>query len=322
MRLITDIVRVLRDATCRSGTRSRSAAITSARPAATPCRRSRSRSPTASPTSRPRVDAGLDVDEFAPRLSFFFNVAQQLPRGGREVPRRAPACGRGSCASASARRTRRAQMLRFHTPDRRRRRCTAQQPLDNVVRVDDAGARRGARRHAVAAHEQLRRGARRCRPRRPRASRCARSRSSRTRSGVADFVDPLGGSVRRRGAHRRDRERARRRTSTRSTSWAAWSRAIEQGYPQREIERRAYEHQRAVETKRAHRRRRQRVRAGRRGRRCRSRRSIPQLERDQVARVRGAARARNAAEHARALHGARRRRRGHRRTSCRRSSAR
>ena len=45
---------------------------------------------------------------------------------------------------------------------------------------DGAGARRGLRRHAVAAHQRLRRGARRCPPRRPRASRCARSRSSPT----------------------------------------------------------------------------------------------------------------------------------------------
>ena len=39
------------------------------------------------------LEAGLDVDAFAGRLSFFFNVAQQLPRGGREVPRRPPAVG-------------------------------------------------------------------------------------------------------------------------------------------------------------------------------------------------------------------------------------
>ncbi len=47
-------LRVLRRATCRSGTRSRSPATTSARPAARRCRRSRSPSPTASPTSRQR----------------------------------------------------------------------------------------------------------------------------------------------------------------------------------------------------------------------------------------------------------------------------
>ncbi len=46
-------VRLLRRATCRRGTPSRSPATTSARPARRPCRRSPSPSPTASPTSRP-----------------------------------------------------------------------------------------------------------------------------------------------------------------------------------------------------------------------------------------------------------------------------
>ena len=51
-------LRLLPRATCRSGTRSRSPATTSARPAAPRCRRSPSRSPTASPTSQAAIDAG------------------------------------------------------------------------------------------------------------------------------------------------------------------------------------------------------------------------------------------------------------------------
>ena len=39
-----------------------------------PPRSSPSRSPTASPTWRPAIERGLDVDDFAPRLSFFFNA--------------------------------------------------------------------------------------------------------------------------------------------------------------------------------------------------------------------------------------------------------
>ena len=66
--------RVLRRASCRSGTRSRSPATTSARPARPRRRSSPSRSPTGSPTSRRALERGLDVDEFAPRLSFFFNA--------------------------------------------------------------------------------------------------------------------------------------------------------------------------------------------------------------------------------------------------------
>ena len=50
--------RVLRASRCRAGTRSRSAATTSARPARRRCRSSRSRSPTASPTSSGASSAG------------------------------------------------------------------------------------------------------------------------------------------------------------------------------------------------------------------------------------------------------------------------
>ena len=77
MRLITDIFAYCRG-TCPAGTPSASAATTSARPAPPPCRKSPSPWPTASPTSRPPSRAGLDVDEFAPRLSFFFNAHNDL----------------------------------------------------------------------------------------------------------------------------------------------------------------------------------------------------------------------------------------------------
>jgi len=39
------------------------------------------------------VRAGLDVDKFAPRLSFFLQRAQQFPGRGREVSGRAPDVG-------------------------------------------------------------------------------------------------------------------------------------------------------------------------------------------------------------------------------------
>ena len=60
-------------ASCRAGTRSRSAATTSARRARRRSRSWRSRSPTAWPTWRRASSRGLRVDDFAPRLSFFFN---------------------------------------------------------------------------------------------------------------------------------------------------------------------------------------------------------------------------------------------------------
>ena len=58
MRLVTDMVEFCAQRACRAGTRSRSPATTSARPARTPSRSSPSRSPTASPTSTPRSSAG------------------------------------------------------------------------------------------------------------------------------------------------------------------------------------------------------------------------------------------------------------------------
>ena len=54
--------------------RFRSADITFAKPARPRCRNWRSRCATASSTWSGRVARGLDVDEFGPRLSFFFNA--------------------------------------------------------------------------------------------------------------------------------------------------------------------------------------------------------------------------------------------------------
>ena len=153
-------------------------------------------------------------------------------------------------------------MLRFHTQTAGLT-LQAQQPLVNVVRTTIAGARRGAGRRAVAAHQQLRRGARAADRGggAHRAAHAAGDRRTRAASPTSSIrsaaATPSSRSPRDRGA----RDGVHR---ARSTSWAAWSRAIEQGYPQREIERRAYEHQRAVESRRADRRRRERVRRRRR----------------------------------------------------------
>ena len=93
MRLITDIFAWCSDEPAEVEHDHRSAATTCARPAAPPPRRSPSRSPTPSRTSRPRSTRGLTIDEFAPRLVVLLRLPQQLPRGGREVPRRAAAVG-------------------------------------------------------------------------------------------------------------------------------------------------------------------------------------------------------------------------------------
>ena len=116
-----------------AGTRSRSPATTSARRAARPCRRSRSRCPRASPTCRRRSTQGLDVDDFAPRLAFFFNghnnVFQEVAKF-RAARRMWAHIMRERFGAKNPKST----MLRFHTQTGGVT-LTAQQPENNIVRV-------------------------------------------------------------------------------------------------------------------------------------------------------------------------------------------
>ena len=82
------------------------AATTSARRARPPPRSWRSRSRTASPTSRSRSARGMDVDDFAPRLSLLLQRAHRLLRGDRQVPRGAPDLGARAARHVRRRRTR------------------------------------------------------------------------------------------------------------------------------------------------------------------------------------------------------------------------
>ena len=126
-------LRVLPRARCRSGTRSPSPATTWPRPAPRPRRRSRSRWPTPRSTSGPRIAAGLDVDDFAPRLSFFFVARTTLLeevakfRAARRIWARLMRDEFGAKNPKS-------MMLRFHTQTAGVQ-LTAQQPEVNLVRV-------------------------------------------------------------------------------------------------------------------------------------------------------------------------------------------
>ena len=99
---------------------------------------------------------GLRVDEFAPRLSFFFNSHNDF---FEEIAKFRAA--RRIWWKLMTQRYRaeneRSTWMRFHTQTAGVS-LTAQQPLNNLTRVAHPGARRGARRHAVAAHRRLRRG--------------------------------------------------------------------------------------------------------------------------------------------------------------------
>ena len=176
LRIIRDMLVTLHGAHAAAGTRSASAATTSARRARPRCRSWRSRSPTASATSSWAATPGLDVDAFAPRLSFFWDVHNDF---FEEIAKLRAA--RRMWARHHARPLRRQEPALLDAARARADRgrvaggaAAAQQRGAH----DAAGAGGGAGRHAVAAHQQLRRDATRCRPRRRRRWRCARSRSS------------------------------------------------------------------------------------------------------------------------------------------------
>ena len=96
-------------------------------------RSSRSRSPTASRTSTGRSSAGLDVDDFAPRLSFFFNAHLDFfeeiakYRAARRIWAR-------ELRERYGARNPRSWLMRFHTQTAGVS-LTAQQPEVNIVRT-------------------------------------------------------------------------------------------------------------------------------------------------------------------------------------------
>ena len=135
---------------------------------------------------RAALAAGLAVDDFAPRLSFFFVARTTLLeevakfRAARRIWARMMRDDFGAKDPKS-------MMLRFHTQTAGVQ-LTAQQPEVNLVRVAVQASGRGARRHPVAAHQQLRRG----------------DRAAHREGGPARAADPAGAGLRDRpDRHRR-----------------------------------------------------------------------------------------------------------------------
>ena len=166
------------------------------------------------------IDAGLEVDEFGPRLAFFFNghnnVFQEVAkfRAARRMWARIMRERFGA-------EDERSQTMRFHTQTGGVT-LAAQQPREQHRARGAPGLRGRLRRHAVAAHERLRRGAGaahrargahraahpadprpRVRRRRhawtrspaPTSSRRSPTRSRRRAQELIDKVEELGGSV-------------------------------------------------------------------------------------------------------------------------------
>ena len=123
--------------------------------------------------------------------------SRRSPSTGRRA-----ASGRARCASASARKSPRSWQMRFHTQTAGVS-LTAQQPLNNIVRTAVEALAGGARRHAVAAHELLRRGARAA-DRGGRHDRAAHAADHRPRDGRHEHGRPARRLLLRGGPDRRD----------------------------------------------------------------------------------------------------------------------
>jgi len=198
------------------------------------------------------IDAGLDVDAFAPRLSFFFNSHNNLLEEVAKFRAARRMWARIMREHFGAKKER-SWMLRFHTQTAGST-LTAQQPENNIVRTTlqglaavlggtqslhtngfdealalptESAARIALRTQQILAHE----------------------------SGVAQTVDPLAGSFYVESLTNEIERRADEYMATiarfDATGKYGVLRAIERGYVQREIQNAAYEYQRAVDAKEA-----------------------------------------------------------------------
>ncbi len=190
------------------------------------------------------LKAGLPVDAFGPRLSFFFNVHNHFLeevakfRAARRIWARIMRERFGAKKQES-------MLLRFHTQTAG---CTltAQQPENNVVRVTLqalAAALGGTQSlHTNSLDEALGLPS-------DRASKIALRTQQiiMEESGVCDTIDPLGGSYAIEALTDALDEKASRLIAD-VEGMGGMIRAIEEGFPQREIERAAYDYQRSLES--------------------------------------------------------------------------
>jgi methylmalonyl-CoA mutase N-terminal domain/subunit len=189
------------------------------------------------------VDAGLDVDDFGATLSFFFNVHNNFVEEVAKF-RAARRMWSAIMRERFGAKTERARALRFHCQTAGVT-LTAQQPLINVARVtlqSLAAVMGGCQSlHANAFDEAL--GL----PTTEAATVALRTQQIIAHeSGIGDFVDALGGSYAVEALTTR-LEGLARQYIAHIDEMGGMVAAIESGYPQREIQRTAYEQQLEVE---------------------------------------------------------------------------
>jgi methylmalonyl-CoA mutase N-terminal domain/subunit len=191
------------------------------------------------------IDAGLDVDDFVPRLSFFFNSHSDFFEEIAKF-RAARRLWAEVMRDRFGAKDERSWKLRFHTQTAGVS-LTAQQPYNNVVRtaLQALAAVLGGTNslHTNSLDEAL------ALPTAEAATLALRTQQVIAyESGVTNVVDPLGGSyfVERLTL---DMERGARDYFATIDRLGGMVEAIEEGYPQREIAEASYTFQQAVEAR-------------------------------------------------------------------------
>ncbi|HEU5237534.1 MAG TPA: methylmalonyl-CoA mutase family protein [Pyrinomonadaceae bacterium] len=190
------------------------------------------------------INAGLEVDDFAPRISFFFNAHNNLLEEIAKF-RAARRLWARIMRDRFQARDPRSLMLRFHTQTAGST-LTAQQPEVNVVRttIQALAAVLGGTQslHTNAMDEAL------ALPTEDAARLALRTQQVIAyESGVADTVDPLGGAYAIEELTNEIEQRAVDYLD-KIDALGGTLHAIESGYIQREIQQAAYEYQRGIET--------------------------------------------------------------------------
>ncbi len=189
------------------------------------------------------IDAGLAVDDFAPRISFFFNSHSDFFEEIAKF-RAARKLWAEVMRDRFAARDERSWKLRFHTQTAGVS-LTAQQPYNNVVRtaLQALAAVLGGTNslHTNSLDEAL------ALPTEEAATLALRTQQIIAHeSGIANVVDPLGGSYFLERLTL-DMERGAKAYFATIDRLGGMVEAIEEGYPQREIAEASYKFQQAVE---------------------------------------------------------------------------
>lgn len=189
------------------------------------------------------LDAGLAIDQFAPRLAFFFNAHNQFFEEIAKF-RAARRLWAHIMKNRFGAKNPKSWQLRFHTQTGGST-LTAQQPDNNVVRVtiQALAAILGGTQslHTNSKDEAL------ALPTEESARLALRTQQILAyESGVSDTVDPLGGSYYVEALTDQIEEKAKEYLKKIDDMGGAVQ-AVEQGYMQEEIHRAAYETQKAIE---------------------------------------------------------------------------